>query len=471
MKDMNDPLELIKLLTLAREPDASVKTRAQLNELLRGDERARKITSQFLADEASIALRLKSDNITELIDDDVRVFAEFGERSAAAREAMDHPRPSRRNSTSAFRWAVGIAAAFALLAGSLFLQLKKPDATIMRVAEVEGLLRWTGDGGRVVDSLEAGAQLGGGTLESLGSDTWARLEMNDGSQITISGQSIVTIADFRQKEIRLRRGIISADVEPQPAGKPMIIYTPTARAEVVGTQFNVVAEPFSTQLTVNEGSVQVTRLVDGSVQDVPADHQVVASMEEQTEFKTQRRLDHVVVWHGSMPEDIDYGKWEAGSIGYPGGLKAAPMFWKTPKHWKKPDGRIVLHVTALKVAAGDRPPVRLNADARLRIRGRIDEAKTVHFGLTTHRPKGGFAGNYVVEETIETKADAGEWFDVELPVKNFKPAPNERKFFDSPVGLELIDCWTVTFDGDAGLQIVDVTLISEESEKRSQQEK
>ena len=131
----------------------------------------------------------------------------------------------------------------------------------------------------------------------------------------------------------------------------------------------------------------------------------------------------------------------------------------------------MLHVTALKVAAGDRPPVQLNADARLRIRGRIDEAKTVHFGLTTHRPKGGFAGKYIVEETIETKADAGEWFDVELPVKNFKPDPNERKFFDSPVGLELIDCWTVTFDGDAGLQIVDVTLISEESEKRSQQEK
>ena len=56
MKDMNDPLEIIRLLTLAREPDASVKTRAQLNGLLRGDERARKITSQFLADEASIAL-------------------------------------------------------------------------------------------------------------------------------------------------------------------------------------------------------------------------------------------------------------------------------------------------------------------------------------------------------------------------------------------------------------------------------
>ena len=141
------------------------------------------------------------------------------------------------------------------------------------------------------------------------------------------------------------------------------------------------------------------------------------------------------------------------------------MLWKTPEHWKKPEGRILLHVTSLNVAAGERPPVQLNADARLRIRGRIDEPKTVHFGLTTHRPKGGFAGKYIAQENIATEAGSGEWFDVELPVKNFKPDPNMRKFFDSPIGLELIDCWTVTFDGDAGLQIVDVTLISEEQEK------
>lgn len=465
MNESNDPLEVVELLTLAREADAPDEARERLNALLRSDERARMIASQFLADEAAISLSLKSDNIAELIDDDMRFFAELSERLPVSREARDRSRSLRGMATPAFRWAVGLAAAVALLAGNLFLQLKKPDTTIMRVAEMEGLLRWTGDGGRVVDSLEAGAELGGGTVESLGSDTWARLVLTDGSEITISGQSMATIADFGQKEIRLRRGIISANVERQPPGKPMIIYTSTARAEVLGTQFNIVAEPFSTQLTVNEGSVQVTRLVDGKVQDVRADHQVVASMDEEAEFKTQRRLDHVVVWHGSMPEDVGYGKWEAESIGNPGGLRPAPMLWKT-EHWNKPRGRIVLYVTSLKVAAGVRAPVQLSSDARLRIRGRINESKTVHFGLTTHQPKGGFSGKYITQEKIEKGTGSDEWFDVELPVKNFKPEENDRKFFDSPIGLELIDCWTVTFNGDAGLQIVDVTLISEETKKR-----
>ena len=53
----------------------------------------------------------------------------------------------------------------------------------------------------------------------------------------------------------------------------MVIHTPTAKLEVLGTQLNVDSDSTSTVVNVNEGRVRVTRLVDGSVVDVPADPQ------------------------------------------------------------------------------------------------------------------------------------------------------------------------------------------------------
>lgn len=43
--------------------------------------------------------------------------------------------------------------------------------------------------------------------------------------------------------VTLNHGAISADVEPQPKNLPMIVRTPAAEIEVVGTQFNVDSEP------------------------------------------------------------------------------------------------------------------------------------------------------------------------------------------------------------------------------------
>ena len=59
------------------------------------------------------------------------------------------------------------------------------------------------------------------------------------------------------------RGSFSARVLPQPAGNPMLIHTPSAVLEVLGTQFDVEAESKSTMLLVREGKVQVRRVGDG----------------------------------------------------------------------------------------------------------------------------------------------------------------------------------------------------------------
>ena len=132
----------------------------------------------------------------------------------------------------------------------------------------------------MVNSLNTGDLINGGTLETLAANSWAEIEFFDGSTIWVSGSALLTLSDGEQgKFIHLRRGDLSADVATQPAGKPLRLMTPSAEAEVLGTQFNITAGPDSTRVSVNEGLVSVERLADGSVQEVPANHLVVAALE------------------------------------------------------------------------------------------------------------------------------------------------------------------------------------------------
>ena len=81
--------------------------------------------------------------------------------------------------------------------------------------------------------------------------------------------TVLTVSDHGQKELHLKEGSLSSNAKPQPAGKPMRIYMPSAMLEVLGTQFEVEARLSATMLNVSEGKVRVKRLSDGSTVDVP----------------------------------------------------------------------------------------------------------------------------------------------------------------------------------------------------------
>ena len=165
-------------------------------------------------------------------------------------------------------WAVGLgisAAAAVVFAAALWFQRPErapADAgAIAHIVELNGSIAWTGDGGEVVDVLRAGDPLGGGTLEALAANSWVDIEFKDGSRVAVSGHSVVTFSQGDAgKLIRLRRGDLSVEAAPQPEGKPLRLMTPSAEAEVLGTQFNVTADSFSTLVSVNEGVVRVKRL-------------------------------------------------------------------------------------------------------------------------------------------------------------------------------------------------------------------
>lgn len=363
-------------------------------------------------------------------------------------------RPKTRRSLAL---AIPAAAALLMLAFGVWRMVvgAGQDPTVAELIDHSGALRWTGDGGEVIVGLSSGHLLSGGTLETLATGSWARLAFKDGSEFTLSGRTELTISETAAgaKQLHLREGQLSAEVKPQPDGLALILQTPSAEARVLGTQFNVSADAFTTRLAVNEGLVRVKQLADGRSVDVPADHEVVAALEAAAEFAAAPRRQHTGSWRADIAGDATYGSVEgAGEQG--GGepiLLAKPLLWK-----ENPERPLLLHAAVLHAAScsGQRPPVRLGEDTRLRIRGLLDRSHLVVFGLTTLQPGGGYAGKYSVGREIEVGTDGR--FELELPLSAFRP---EKTFFpSSPVGHELADWWGLTLHVDAGLAITSVEL-------------
>ena len=153
------------------------------------------------------------------------------------------------------RWwpaALAVAAAAVVIVGLALLR-PRGDQPLARITELNGSVRWFGAGGPVEMESLVGREVGAGTLESLSVDSWAVLEYHDGSKITLGGRSQATIVGGPQKVVRLDRGRLSASVARQPPGRPMLIVTPTAQLEVLGTQLNVDADLSATLVNVNEG--------------------------------------------------------------------------------------------------------------------------------------------------------------------------------------------------------------------------
>jgi len=426
------------------------------------DEGKRELEARLRADAEARRLYLHRLNLHSALR---RQFAYTLEENSPAdtdapsgiREAQHSPR-GQAPRFRGWSWAAAAAVVALLLAGTCVLRPGAP-AQIATITEMNGALQWTGDGGRVIRAPEVGRPLGGGTLESLSADSWAVLTFRDGSTVSVSGQSMLTISDHRQKVLHLRGGSLSANVVAQRRGGPMLIHTPTARLEVLGTGLNVEAEESLTLLSVTEGRVRVTRLADGSVVDVPAQHQLVASVDRHARLEVTPRPGPVTAWEGGLPTDAIHGEWrpEPGRGG--GSLRAAPMLWK---HGDSP---ITLYLVALSVSRGRSAPVLLTSGGKLRVGGRVERSGNVLFGFTTKHAKGGFAGKFLVERQFPNPRGRGEPLEIELRLEDFRPQDMElcekfpRMFPGSPIGLELVDVWCCTINADAGLSVAEVALV------------
>jgi len=340
------------------------------------------------------------------------------------------------------------------------------DAPIARITGLSGSLIWTGDRGQIVRDIKVGRELAGGTIEGMAPDSWFELQFNDGSTVMISGTSMLTFADAGQKELRLKEGIFSANVVPQPEGKPMLIHTPSTLLEVLGTQFDVEANMASTAINVAEGKVRVRRLSDGREIDVPAKHRVIA--EGGGDLTLQPVSESVSHWKSQINRRPgNYGKWLPASQKRAAAQKAIPLV--VPD-----DPSVTLYLLGISVSRNDGPPVVVKSDSLFVVHGRLDKPAKIHFGISVSDVNGEFAGKFRLDlksEQPRSKPDADGSFEVVYRLSDFTldPSVSNRKeeLAVSPDDLVLNCLWAFTHTGSpSGLEINDVELISPNNEEK-----
>jgi len=459
---------------------------AEVAELLRSDPKARAYFREI------------AEQAVTVVDIERAEKGRYSEMGARRDWAGDRREPSRRTESMSvrpnqWRWAVTVAAIITLLAVIIFSVQTKSELEIARVVDLNGSLQWTGDGGRVTLDLEVGKSLKAGMMETLSPDAWVVLAFHDGSRVTLSGQSALTIATAEQNEMHLREGSLSAEVLTQSSDKPLLIHTPTAMLEVLGTQLNVEAASASTHLYVNEGTVRMTRLVDGNVADVPAEYHVVASLSHKDALNPIRRKAPVNFWKSRLQHSSEYvkGKWLPPSGEMDARLRAIPILMKksekvekiwsqlqamvkagkmtteganakmvaikkqTTAHKIKADNYYYpaeMHLLLFSVLTGESPPVILEARSMFHIRGRTKFVEELHFGITTQYSKGGFAGKFEAVKPAGISDDPKGWFDIELSLHDFKS--NQPELFPSPNGLEIKEFWIYVVKDEVYSEVV-----------------
>lgn len=335
----------------------------------------------------------------------------------------------------------------------------KPKPSIAKVIGLSGSLIWTGDRGEIQRELEVGTELPGGTIEGVAPDSWFELRFNDDSTVMISGTSILTFADSGQKVLRLKEGSLSASVEPQPVGKPMMVHTHTALLQVLGTQFDVKAGLTSTALNVSEGKVRVKRLSDNGEVDVPAKHRLIA--EADNELIAVNVPDSVSSWKSELHHKRgSYGKWQPATDNKPASLKAIPLIPPQAPH-------VTLYLAGLPVDRSNDAPVVVQPDSRFVVRGRLRSEARVHFGIRVSNPNGEFAGMFrgdLHDRQPLAKLNNDGHFEEVYDLRDFTvdPAVIERKdeLSSKPDGLILNGVWAFTHTGHpSGLEVTEVELI------------
>ena len=389
-------------------------------------------------------------------------------------------RSSSPSSTTFWKWASGLSMlaatiAILLLSGLLLSETSTPlavkpgvsdansGASIARISGLSGSLIWTGDRGEFVRDISIGTKLAGGTIEGLAPDSWFELQFNDGSTVMISGTSTMTFADLGQKKLRLRDGRLSANVVPQKSEKPMLISTPSAVLEVLGTQFDIEASQASTSLNVNEGKVRLRRLSDGREVDVPARHLVIADDESDlTPERVQASVNH---WKSQLNQQPGgYGKWLPATSGRPAVQKAIAL---VPFE----NQNVVLYLLSIPVMNANKSPVTVLSDSRFVVRGRMNQRARVYFGIGLSYDNGEFAGKFrgdLGDNQPDATIDSDGRFEVVYRLSNFSldPCVEQRKdeLAKRPDGLVLNEVWCFTHTTEpSGLEVMDIELLPPEN--------
>jgi hypothetical protein len=267
-------------------------------------------------------------------------------------------------------------------------------------------------------------------VEGFGS--YVQLAMSDGTQIVLTDRAVARIWKTEpQKQIFLERGHLSADVQQQIEGRPLIISTPEADAEVLGTRLSISAESGETRLGVFTGRVQMRRHSDGRAIRVETGQQAVAS--RHTELVASPMSATPDTWsedfEAGLPAQWRCGQWVTEGLppGSAGGVLAEARFFGKPREDN-------YHcVTTYKDWTGGL--FRIHEETVLHVTYKLERPGWFHImmGVRSDREKQFHVGNYETQDGSLWKIPAGQWRTVQMPLQIFTKASNDGKPMEGAV--------------------------------------
>lgn len=402
----------------------------ELNDLLRRDPEARKLLRDISEQAAVMGDIARSKSVS------------------GKQDTTSFTQPARRF-IYPLMWA---AAIFLIVTSGLLWQQHHAARTVVTLTEANGSIIWNNGNGRVRTELQAGASLPAGTLETIGAVSSAQLRFDDGTLLTLAGNSECVFSTIKQKRIHLKSGSLTASVTRQPEGHPMLVRTPTAEVEVMGTMFAVSTQPEETRLNVEEGSVKFRRLADGNTMNVGARHSATASLNVQGPMQASTTAMPSTGWTmplAAHPGGGSKGEWRDADSISPARMCGVPLIMG-----RKKDGSPVVHHgisirETSRTSAGSFAT--LTHVTTLALRWRVKQPSGLFIFLITQRPGGAFGGNFELKLPPSAgKETSDDWHSISIPVSSFRPEQLNRTDFNGNGISALI---VTTFEKDAGLEI------------------
>lgn len=351
--------------------------------------------------------------------------------------------------------ALLVAGGVVLIPGWVDIRDAGGSRSIVEVVAIGGSASWSG-GGAPRARLQARERLPEGLVSLEGDSAFMGLRFLDGTSLTLVGESLLEFGERGQKTLFLRRGSLSIDARPQPEGKPMLIRTPSADVEVVGTVLAVSADDKVTQLGVESGSVRMRRLVDGKVVDVPKNQIAIASLDAalplaaSSPAATPASFEHAF----DVPTSLKWeGTWLPAEAGGVARLRAVP---RIAGRW--PDATPIIH-HGVSLRAPEAGFVAFGAESTVTIRCRMSRRETLRVMLNMRRPEGTFAGNFEAKVPLDPADDAaGEdgWRTVSIPAAAFLPIVDGHPRFTPGMAVSLL--LIETFTSEAALEVAGLSV-------------
>ena len=156
-------------------------------------------------------------------------------------------------------WAAAGMAVCVLTAVIFLRPAPSPALPEVRLAEMHGDVRVWRDQQTMPATNSFVLQAGDWVLT--GEDGSAVVEFpGETTRIVLGAKAEFGVVTARPgKQLKLIAGTLTASVARQSASQPMLLRTPTARAEVLGTKFELSANKTATQLRVTEGRVLIAQ--------------------------------------------------------------------------------------------------------------------------------------------------------------------------------------------------------------------